>query len=342
MAVAALPAAAVLPAAVAFPIAVGPPMTSAAAEVASPVAAGLPVAAAHSGAVATPTAADLRAIVVSPVVVGSPAAPVVVDAGSPVVAGPSAVAAHSEMVVSPTAAAHSGAATTAKAVAAPPAAVGLPALGVVASPIAVEASGWVAGSNWVVEILTQLEIASGKYDDDEQKRRQQILQELTLVPRLEFGDPEKFEATKRNILASLTLCKNIHFHSGVILIFGSYFDHITEWNNYLEDSNVFFITYEEIKENPVSALKKIAKFFNFSVTEEEIESIVKKTSFENMKNNAGTCGKLGKALFRKGIIGDWTSVFSESQSERMDRKFEESVAKTKLGMMLKYELYCKN
>ncbi|XP_015673961.2 sulfotransferase 6B1-like [Protobothrops mucrosquamatus] len=124
--------------------------------------------------------------------------------------------------------------------------------------------------------------------------------------------------------------------------YGSYFDHITEWNNYLEDSNVFFITYEEMKENPVSALKKIAKFFNFSVTEEEIESIVKKTSFENMKNNAGTYGKLGKALFRKGIIGDWTSVFSESQSERMDRKFEESVAKTKLGMMLKYELYCKN
>ncbi|XP_029142814.1 sulfotransferase 6B1-like [Protobothrops mucrosquamatus] len=44
----------------------------------------------------------------------------------------------------------------------------------------------------------------------------------------------------------------------------------------------------------------------------------------------------------RGIVGDWTSVFSESQSERMDRKFEESVAKTKLGMMLKYEQYCKN
>ncbi|KAL7987606.1 hypothetical protein Chor_006525 [Crotalus horridus] len=44
----------------------------------------------------------------------------------------------------------------------------------------------------------------------------------------------------------------------------------------------------------------------------------------------------------KGIVGDWTSAFSESQSERMDRKFEKSVAKTKLGMMLKYEMYCKN
>ncbi|KAL7987602.1 hypothetical protein Chor_006521 [Crotalus horridus] len=252
-------------------------------------------------------------------------------------------------------------------------------------------AGQNTGSNWVGEILTQLEIASGKYDEDEQKRREQILQELTLFPYLEFGDPEKIERMEkmpsRRIIKThlspqklpksifekkakmLVLFRNpkdtavsfFHFAKGIKIspeqktwdeffenfvtgkvAYGSYFDHITEWNNYLDDSYVFFITYEEIKENPVSALKKIAKFFNFSVTEEEIESIVKKTSFENMKNNAGTYGKLGKTLFRKGIVGDWTSVFSESQSERMDRKFEESVAKTKLGMMLKYELYCKN
>ncbi|XP_058023512.1 sulfotransferase 6B1-like [Ahaetulla prasina] len=247
------------------------------------------------------------------------------------------------------------------------------------------------GSNWVGEILTQLEIASGKYDEDEQKRRQQILQEVSLFPFLEFGDPEKFERMEklpsRRIIKThliprklprslfekktkiLVLFRNpkdtavsfFHFSKGIKLnsdqknwdeffeefitgkvAYGSYFDHITEWNNYLDDSNVSFITYEEIKENPVSALKKIAKFFDFSVTEEEIESIVKKTSFESMKGTTENYGKLGKILFRKGIVGDWMSVFSESQNEKMDRKFEETVAKTKLGMMLKYELYCKN
>uniref|UniRef100_A0A670YJW7 Sulfotransferase n=1 Tax=Pseudonaja textilis TaxID=8673 RepID=A0A670YJW7_PSETE len=124
--------------------------------------------------------------------------------------------------------------------------------------------------------------------------------------------------------------------------YGSYFDYIVEWNKYLDDSNIFFITYEEIKEDPASSLKKIAKFFDLSVTEEKIESIVKETHFESMKNNAGTLGKVGQILFRKGIVGDWTSVFSESQNEKMDRKFEETVAKTKLGMKLKYEVYCKN
>uniref|UniRef100_A0A8C5RUM8 Sulfotransferase n=1 Tax=Laticauda laticaudata TaxID=8630 RepID=A0A8C5RUM8_LATLA len=43
-----------------------------------------------------------------------------------------------------------------------------------------------------------------------------------------------------------------------------------------------------------------------------------------------------------GIVGDWTSVFSESQNEKMDKKFEETVGKTQLGMKLKYEVYCKN
>lgn len=30
--------------------------------------------------------------------------------------------------------------------------------------------------------------------------------------------------------------------------YGLYFDHIIGWNNYLDDKNVMFITYEEIQE----------------------------------------------------------------------------------------------
>ncbi|XP_026560915.1 sulfotransferase 6B1-like [Pseudonaja textilis] len=248
-----------------------------------------------------------------------------------------------------------------------------------------------SGSNWVQQILMQLEVASGKYEEDEQKQRLQKLLELSRTLFLEFGEPEKFERMEklpsRRIIKThlmpqklpksvfeqkakmLVLLRNpkdtavsfFHFSKGIKLIsdqetwdeyfeafitgkvaYGSYFDYIVEWNKYLDDSNIFFITYEEIKEDPASSLKKIAKFFDLSVTEEKIESIVKETHFESMKNNAGTLGKVGQILFRKGIVGDWTSVFSESQNEKMDRKFEETVAKTKLGMKLKYEVYCKN
>ncbi|KAJ6664606.1 hypothetical protein lerEdw1_006179 [Lerista edwardsae] len=125
--------------------------------------------------------------------------------------------------------------------------------------------------------------------------------------------------------------------------YGLYLDHIIEWNNYLDDKNVMFITYEEVKQNEFLAFKRLAEFFDFSVSEQEIQSIVEKTSFKAMKENAPvTHGEVGKHLFRKGIVGDWKNIFSKSQNEEMDRKFEEKAARTKLGMMLKYEEYCKD
>lgn len=248
------------------------------------------------------------------------------------------------------------------------------------------------GTNWVGQILTELEAASGKYDEEEKKQRQQKEKEITVFPYLEFGDPEKFERMKklpsRRVIKThlvpekipksifqkkakiLVLFRNpkdnavsyFHFSKAMSLCpseetwnkffpdyitgnvpYGLYFDHIIGWNNYLDDKNVMFITYEEIQENGVLALKRIAEFFNFSVSEQEIQSIVEKTSFKSMKDNALlTHGEIGKNFFRKGIVGDWKNTFSASQNEEMDKKFEEKAAKTKLGIMLKYEEYCKD
>ncbi|XP_061480396.1 sulfotransferase 6B1-like [Rhineura floridana] len=249
------------------------------------------------------------------------------------------------------------------------------------------------GTNWVGQILVELASASGKYDEEERKQRQQKENELSIRPYLEFGDPGKFERMKtlpsRRIIKThlipqkipksifqkkakmLALFRNpkdtavsyFHFAKGMKLVpddqqtweeffpdfmsgkvpYCLYFDYIIEWNKYMDDKNIMFITYEELKENETLGLKKIAEFFGFSVTEQDIQSIVGKTSFKAMKEKSlETHGKMGESLFRKGIIGDWRNVFSESQNEEMDRKFEETVASTKLGVMLKYELYCKS
>ncbi|CAI5770462.1 sulfotransferase 6B1-like [Podarcis lilfordi] len=248
------------------------------------------------------------------------------------------------------------------------------------------------GTNWVGQILKELEAASGKYDDEEMKRRQQIEKELKLLPYLEFGDPGKFERLKklpsRRVIKThlipqkipksifqkkakiLVLFRNpkdtavsyFHFSKGMSIVpdqktwddffsefmngivpYGLYFNHIIEWNKYLDDKNIMFITYEELKENTALGIKKLAEFFNFSVTEQDIQSITEKTSFNSMKEKSHeTHGKMGNTLFRKGIVGDWKSVFSESQNEEMDRKFEEAAGRTKLGKMLKYDLYCKS
>ncbi|XP_066479081.1 sulfotransferase 6B1-like [Tiliqua scincoides] len=123
---------------------------------------------------------------------------------------------------------------------------------------------------------------------------------------------------------------------------GSYFDHVAEWDKYINDENIMAISYEELKEDLNLGLKKIAKFFDFFLTEEEIQNVAEKSSFKAMKEKSSeTHGSAGDIFFRRGTIGDWRSLFSEAQNQEMDRRFEERLAGTKLGAKIKYDIYCK-
>ncbi|XP_054834921.1 sulfotransferase 6B1-like [Eublepharis macularius] len=120
---------------------------------------------------------------------------------------------------------------------------------------------------------------------------------------------------------------------------GSYFDYLVEWNKYIDEKNVKFITYEEMKMEPKLGMKKIADFLGFSVNEEEIQMIIERSNFQEMKKNSKcTHGNLGDILFRKGGVGDWKNIFSETQSQEMDKKIEESFTGTKLYEIMKYEI----
>ncbi|XP_054834934.1 sulfotransferase 6B1-like [Eublepharis macularius] len=131
------------------------------------------------------------------------------------------------------------------------------------------------------------------------------------------------------------------FMSGQIP-WGSYFDYVFEWNEYADDENVMAITYEELKENRALGVKRISEFFELNLTEQEIQEVVDKSSFEAMKENSQrTHGEFGKVLFRKGGVSDWKNLFSEDDNQEMDRTFEERLGVTKLGEKLKYGVYCK-
>ncbi|NWR40769.1 ST6B1 Sulfotransferase, partial [Tachuris rubrigastra] len=95
-------------------------------------------------------------------------------------------------------------------------------------------------------------------------------------------------------------------------------------------------------QNRVLGVKKIAAFLGISLTEEELQHVVERSSFQSMKKNSDkTHGAFGNILFRKGGVSDWKNLFSEDQNEKMDKAFEEYVGGTKLGTKLKYEVYCK-
>ncbi|XP_064563064.1 sulfotransferase 6B1-like [Zonotrichia leucophrys gambelii] len=126
------------------------------------------------------------------------------------------------------------------------------------------------------------------------------------------------------------------------MAWGCYFEYLSEWNKYAEKENIMTITYEEVKENRAQVVKNIATFFGIPLTEEQLQLVVERSSFQSMKKNSDkTHGSLGNVLFRKGGVSDWKNLFTEDQNEKMDKAFEEHIAGTKLGKKLKYDLYCK-
>uniref|UniRef100_A0A8B9QS75 Sulfotransferase n=1 Tax=Anas platyrhynchos TaxID=8839 RepID=A0A8B9QS75_ANAPL len=230
------------------------------------------------------------------------------------------------------------------------------------------------GTNWVGQILSDLVATFEKKTQGEESVNAEDLEEF---PYLEVGDAGKFERmnklpsrrvifthllpdnlprsifkSKAKILLLIRNPKDVatsfyHFSNGMIILFylvpwGSYFNYLSEWNKYAADENVMTITYEELKENRALGVKNIAAFFGISLTEEELQGVVERSSFQSMKENSlKTHGALGSILFRKGGVSDWKSLFSEDQNEKMDKAFEEHIAGTKLGMKLKYDVYCK-
>ncbi|KAM3931927.1 sulfotransferase 6B1-like [Leptodactylus fuscus] len=126
------------------------------------------------------------------------------------------------------------------------------------------------------------------------------------------------------------------------VVWGSYFDHAVAWNKHLEDDSILLITFENMKEDLEGSIRRISEFFGISMTEEQVKETAEKGTFKSMKENSGkTHGAFGQIIFRKGDVGDWKNYFSEAQSQEVDAKFEECLAGTKLGEMLKYNVHCK-
>ncbi|XP_050232082.1 cytosolic sulfotransferase 15-like [Mercurialis annua] len=123
-----------------------------------------------------------------------------------------------------------------------------------------------------------------------------------------------------------------------IVGFGPFWEHMLGyWNESKENPDkVLFLKYEDLKENSLFQLKKLAKFLNcpFSIEEEKsgaIEEVDKFCSFEKLKeleiNKSGrsilNCEN--RHLFRKGEVGDWVNYLSPSMVERLTNIIEDKL-----------------
>ena len=156
--------------------------------------------------------------------------------------------------------------------------------------------------------------------------------------------------------------------------YNDYFDHLMSFYPHLNDSQVFFTTYEDMKKDTKGIVLKVAKFLGQEYIDtierdnKVLNNILNFSSFEYLKENISklhdstllTEAQLedpnllegrrhmakyarslnpppqGKFQFvRKGIIGDWKNHLSGEQSERLSKKFFERTEGTEIYDMYK-------
>uniref|UniRef100_A0A8C5L258 Sulfotransferase n=1 Tax=Jaculus jaculus TaxID=51337 RepID=A0A8C5L258_JACJA len=117
--------------------------------------------------------------------------------------------------------------------------------------------------------------------------------------------------------------------------YGSWYQHVQEWWELSHSHPVLYLFYEDMKENPKRELKKILEFLGRSLPEDIVDRIVKHTSFKEMKKNplsnyttipTDVMDHSVSPFMRKGITGDWKTIFTVAQNERFDAHYNEKMA----------------
>ncbi|CAK7326416.1 unnamed protein product [Dovyalis caffra] len=116
-----------------------------------------------------------------------------------------------------------------------------------------------------------------------------------------------------------------------VSLYGPFWDHVLGyWKESLERSQrVFFLRYEEMKNEPKIHLRRLSEFLGcpFSLEEENngvLDEILELCSFENLSNlevnkiGMLPSGEKHEAFFRRGEVGDSMNFLTAEMLEKMD------------------------
>ncbi|XP_019079632.1 cytosolic sulfotransferase 15-like [Vitis vinifera] len=130
---------------------------------------------------------------------------------------------------------------------------------------------------------------------------------------------------------------------------GPYWDHVLGyWRMSRErPEKVLFLKYEDLKEDIIYQLKRLAHFLGVPFSEEEerqgmIEEISRLCSLDSLKNlevnmnGMHTSGLKNSSFYRKREVGDWVNYVTPSMAERIENAFEEKLG----GSGLSFKMSC--
>ena len=117
------------------------------------------------------------------------------------------------------------------------------------------------------------------------------------------------------------------------LVYGDWYDWVLDWWTEKENPNVCFVFYEDMKENIHKETRRVVQFLGIDLTDDQIQFVVDRANFDAMKKKRMVIDKNeeeGKGHFRKGVVGDWRSHFSEEQAQYVDKLTAEKLEGTGL------------
>ncbi|XP_039620770.1 sulfotransferase 1C2-like [Polypterus senegalus] len=120
---------------------------------------------------------------------------------------------------------------------------------------------------------------------------------------------------------------------------GSWFDHVTGWWDVRERHQVLYVFYEDILQDPMREVERVAHFLGHTLDKGTVQEIVKHTAFDVMKDNPMTNASIIPTsildvrispFMRKGQVGDWKNHFTVAQNERFEEEYRRRMAGTSL------------
>ncbi|KAL1764320.1 sulfotransferase family 2A member 1 family member [Sigmodon hispidus] len=118
------------------------------------------------------------------------------------------------------------------------------------------------------------------------------------------------------------------------LLYGSWFEHTRAWMSMRECDNFLVLSYEDMKKDTRGTTIKICDFLGKKLEPDELDKVLKYSSFQVMKENNMSNFSLipkdiitnGLDLMRKGTSGDWKNHFTVAEAEAFDKVFQEKMA----------------
>ncbi|XP_071093491.1 sulfotransferase 1B1-like [Haliotis cracherodii] len=127
--------------------------------------------------------------------------------------------------------------------------------------------------------------------------------------------------------------------------YGSWFDSVLQWEKDIEAQRdrhpIHIIYYEDMKQNPVEEIRKLAGFLGVSGDDSLYNAVADKCSFENMKEDKEPYDPKFKGklfVYRKGQVGDWQNWLTPDQNEMFDKLYQEKMKDSKFKDNIRFTL----